>query len=282
MKLAGGSRVRLYLKRAPWRLPTLGPLLLLSGATAVCMAQDPPGFQLVEEGSCMEATCHADLTRRKYVHAIAEDDSGCEACHEPVARGRHGFSLSADPEALCGECHGAVAEGLLQHAPVAEGDCLVCHDPHASDNPALLVGPYPVSLYAEFASDGFFCFDCHDERGFTEARNSVGTAFSNGDLNLHYRHVNRPKGRTCRLCHEHHGARRQALIRDQVRFGGRTISIEEFGATETGGFCGPTCHQKAFWDRVEPAFNAFRVTPRPPEAAKPAAVPADAKSPEEH
>ena len=65
--------------------------------------------------------------------------------------------------------------------------------------------PFPERFYASFdiASYGL-CFECHEEALVTEERTTELTNFRNGDLNLHFRHVNQEKGRTCRACHDVH------------------------------------------------------------------------------
>jgi predicted CXXCH cytochrome family protein len=126
----------------------------------------------------------------------------------------------------------------------------------------LLKSAYPSSFYTSFSKEKYICFNCHDEKAFAEPRTLDATGFRNGNLNLHYRHVNRKKGRTCRACHHHHSADRPKLIRKAVRFGTRAINIKEYEKTETGGKCAPLCHSVVQYDRYDPVQNSLKVTLR--------------------
>ncbi len=207
-----------------------------------------------------------------------------ELMHDPVSKGEclkcHSLHntdypnlLKAPLGELCMECH---AKGIAdlpplsiyqdklmnQHKPFEEGKCLCCHEPHVSDHINLLSGDYPQNIYATYTDDKILCLECHQKEAFDEPRTLTDTNFRNGNLNLHFRHVNRKKGRTCRVCHHHHGAEFPALIRDSTPFGSNNINITSFEKTESGGSCKVTCHIVARYDRYEAAFNAIKVTPR--------------------
>ncbi len=207
----------------------------------------------------------------------------CVACHNPHTSDQPKQLQTKVPE-LCFGCHDALLkdpEGrplpakkapfedktLHAHPPFAAGECLWCHTPHASDNFRLLNSPYPESNYTSFSPDKYICLNCHSATAFTEPRTTTETAFRNGNLNLHYRHVNKEKGRSCRFCHDPHATKYESLIRDEVPFGKRFIKINSFEKTETGGSCVHSCHGKARYDRIEPVLNAVKVTPRKGEEA---------------
>ncbi len=202
----------------------------------------------------------------------------CLACHNPHASD-HDRLLKAEVPELCFSCHdrklkdakGAELPSSTQlledaemklHPPFLEGLCAACHVPHASENYRLLVSSYPKSLYASFSPARYMCFNCHSEAAFTESRTLTETGFRNGNLNLHFRHVNKEKGRACKACHRHHGAANEKLIRDRVPFGKHFISIAKFELTPTGGTCAPTCHRQVSYDRYEPVLSDMKVTPR--------------------
>jgi len=206
-------------------------------------------------------------------------EGNCTGCHEPHASAGAKLVKAGVPE-LCFGCHDRVLrdgegrqlasaqksfddETLVKHMPFGAGMCAMCHVPHASDSPRLLSGSYPATFYAGYEQEKYFCFGCHDAGAFAEAYTETATNFRNGAQNLHFRHSNRDKGRTCRACHDHHAAPNPKLIRDTVPFGDRYISIADFELTETGGQCGPTCHELVKYDREEAEVNGLKVSPWP-------------------
>ncbi len=116
------------------------------------------------------ATClschapHASAAKglmRKRLHAPMAEPGGCDACHVAEGDGAAGFALAIQGVDLCLTCHadprvpgGATAEAGAAHVhpPVAEGNCLTCHAPHASDETALLKRP-----------QADLCGECHAE-----------------------------------------------------------------------------------------------------------------------
>ncbi len=202
----------------------------------------------------------------------------CLRCHDAHASDFKKITLAKQPE-LCFNCHDKAvkdaegkylpstkaifeAEDFMLHKPFKRGKCKTCHKAHSSANTRLLKRAYPASFYTAYTKKKYFCLKCHKSKAFEEARTLDRTGFRNGNLNLHYRHVNREKGRTCRACHHHHGTANDKLIRKSVPFGDRFVVIEDFELTETGGTCGPTCHPIAKYDRLEPFENTFKVTDR--------------------
>ena len=116
--------------------PTLSPLAPLLA-----------GFLLTGQASaagnpCATAGCHEALVQGKSVHAAAES---CDGCHESMAaphpqKGKKTFKLTAQQPDLCASCHEAFKKPHV-HAPVKDGTCTTCHDPHASKEPKLLTSP---------------------------------------------------------------------------------------------------------------------------------------------
>jgi hypothetical protein len=90
--------------------------------------------------------------------------------------------------------------------------------------------------------------------------------FRNGNVNQHFRHVNKVKGRTCSVCHHPHGLEQQGLIKDAFRFGNRMLTVD-FEKTDSGGRCTTTCHREATYDRYKPASNFIKTEPLPGEDA---------------
>jgi predicted CXXCH cytochrome family protein len=238
--------------------------------------------------SCITSSCHEDIGKKKYVHGVGVDGKHCIKCHDVVNEGEHSFTLPSKSIELCVQCHsgqylapsdikgdpkkvvitmGDVFEGEMKtvfHRPFFEGKCTSCHNPHESDFYMHLKGSYPRGLYATYTADSYgLCIICHKDfdKVLTEPRTLSYTGFRNGNLNLHYRHINREKGRTCRICHHPHGSENPKLIKDGFKFGIRELSIE-FKKTDTGGSCAPSCHIPISYDRYAPVDILMKVTPR--------------------
>ncbi|MBW6512974.1 MAG: cytochrome c3 family protein [Desulfuromonadaceae bacterium] len=204
----------------------------------------------------------------------------CTACHDPHSAAQAKLLRQAQPT-LCWSCHDKTVEDAqkiqlpatkplfedkeaILHPPFADGGCNDCHLPHASDQPRLLNAAYPAGFYQSYSTAAYeLCLNCHDSAAFNAARTLTATAFRNGNLNLHYRHVNKDKGRSCRACHSAHGGYQARLVTQSFRFGDRLLGVG-FAATASGGSCTTNCHIKANYDRLEPAFNPLRTSPRPP------------------
>jgi len=148
------------------------------------------------------------------------------------------------------------------HPPFEAGLCTTCHQPHASDARRLLAAAYPLDFYASYSEATYgLCFTCHASDIFKEPRTLADTGFRSGNLNLHYRHVNRDKGRYCGACHSPHGSRQPKLINTSMHFGTRTLGIK-YEKTETGGTCSPACHSSIAYDRCKSEIYTLKTTPR--------------------
>lgn len=150
---------------------SLMPLLFLAWGALVSAPA-----ALAEE-SCTSAGCHASLLARRTVHAAAET---CDGCHEPLGGthpqpGKRTFKLAAEPPALCANCHDALGSKSQVHAPVREGMCTACHDPHAADQPKLLIAP-----------GGELCASCHGDK--TEAAHPHGPVAAGECTTCHLPH----------------------------------------------------------------------------------------------
>ncbi|MHB1016869.1 MAG: cytochrome c3 family protein [Coriobacteriia bacterium] len=82
---------------------------------------------------------------------------------------------------LCFMCHGdmgSTRNSAYAHAPFVNGNCVDCHDPHASDISSMLtmtaedlcitchrMGPQMDRAQVHAPVDGFHCIDCHDPHG---------------------------------------------------------------------------------------------------------------------
>ncbi|MCG3180769.1 MAG: hypothetical protein BIFFINMI_03132 [Phycisphaerae bacterium] len=247
-------------------------------------------YQLKEAPPKLCLGCHADvrkqLTDAKVIHGQAppqknedgmpkvdaaahraqEEAFGCLGCHSAHVSTLPKLQKAAQPD-LCLSCHNQTliaADGskltnmaaLLKdnpehHGPIREGSCTACHQPHGAGTFRLLSHEYPQQFYAPFKLESYaLCFDCHIPQLVLAEKGTGLTRFRNGDINLHWLHVNREKGRTCRACHEVHASKRPFHIRDAVPFGDSGWMLEiRFEQTTTGGSCAPGCHQKRTYDR---------------------------------
>lgn len=216
--------------------------------------------------------CHEDIKKMaetsKYRHTVVTEQDGCTKCHTPHASTVR-FGLKDDPMALCMSCHDKpvaiskdeimsgltdqIANKKFLHGPVAQKDCKGCHTTHGSDHFRLLAKEYPPQFYAPFSINNYdLCFSCHPQSLVLTRQTSDLTDFRNGDLNLHYVHVNKPRrGRTCRSCHATHASNLPKHVRESVPYGMWDLPIN-FEKTETGGGCEPGCHLPFAYDRKAP------------------------------
>ncbi|HUO09468.1 MAG TPA: cytochrome c3 family protein [Phycisphaerae bacterium] len=233
-------------------------------------------MQIKDDPGKLCVSCHEhDKIRQavmeaKYKHSIVLKDQACLNCHTPHG-GQLAKLMKAQPVDICLKCHNqdqktsdgrnvpSVAEiansQLSRHGPARDGTCSGCHNAHGSDTSRLLTKCYPETFYTKFEPDNFaLCFSCHDQK-LIETKEVEGlTGFRNGTRNLHFLHVDREKGRTCRACHETHAAKNPLLIRDSVPFGQWELPIN-YVKTPTGGSCSPGCHKQYAYDRNTPIDN---------------------------
>lgn len=99
-----------------------------------------------DPAKCIE--CHEDKSKGKYVHsAIA---MGCTICHSVTSnKNATLISLVSPADELCFTCHSKSSDPVL-HRPYAQGNCIVCHSPHASDWPSHIL-----------ARQQDLCMGCH-------------------------------------------------------------------------------------------------------------------------
>ena len=237
------------------------------------------------EATCISLKCHDTMGKKEYLHVIGVDGAQCKRCHEIITSGEHRFKdIPLKTELLCQQCHSKeftsppelktlppkvlpINKEAFTHKPFTDGLCTECHDAHESDYYRHLKAAYPATPYAQYTESTYgLCFlaKCHKglEEVFIEPRTLSVTAFRNGNLNLHYRHVNKKKGRTCIVCHDNHYSKSPHIINEKFKFGNKELTIT-YEKTESGGSCSSTCHRLAKYDRYEPVLNLMRTTPRP-------------------
>ncbi len=123
-------------------------LLLLLAPLALIAFRVPPGEP---DNSCI--SCHEDLIQNTVVHPITEQ--GCQFCHtsngEKHPGKEKGFEFTAPYPDMCFMCHEEKNNMEYVHSPVSDGDCSICHSPHSS--------PYPSLILEDFSENA--CLDCH-------------------------------------------------------------------------------------------------------------------------
>lgn len=236
-------------------------------------ASDHPA-QIKAGGLELCVTCHEPVKKAamdaKYKHSIVTKDYACMNCHTAHG-GQLGKLLKNEPIKICMNCHTTAqktADGreiksvadvkdpkLVKHGPLKDGLCTGCHDVHGSNVSRLLTKAYPETFYAKFDEKNFaLCVTCHDKK-LVEAKEAEGlTNFRNGKDNLHFVHVSKDRGRTCRACHETHTGKNPVRIRESVPYGQWELPIG-YKKTETGGSCAPGCHKEYAYDRKTPVTD---------------------------
>ncbi len=151
-------------------------------------------FGMAQNGTATCTECHQDQVKKDYVHGPSATD--CMACHESngqehPATGNAGFTLKAEGKDLCFSCHTDVSAQLdlkYKHAPVKQGDCVGCHDPHSSDSPKMVADTSPT-----------LCFLCHEDKqkAQTEAAVVHKASFEEG---------------ACSSCHTPHSSKLKRLL----------------------------------------------------------------------
>ncbi|MCF6364762.1 MAG: OmpA family protein [Bacteroidales bacterium] len=223
-------------------------------------------------------TCHDDISSQinesKNIHKVSGSKIECQKCHSPHSSS-HNKILKEEQDVLCLNCHNKkidtetkqienIKEKLnnakYKHAPIEDG-CAVCHNPHASNNTALLNGAFPEGEYTKASVESFeLCFNCHDTDLLEKEFSSTATNFRNGEQNLHFTHINGDKGRTCNICHDVHASKNKFLIKKRVNFGTWNMPMN-FILKENGASCRTGCHTEKKYTRVKiPENDSINVT----------------------
>lgn len=235
----------------------------------------PKQFMLESESPTLCLGCHKDKKEQMdavtYKHGALVTDKSCLNCHD-AHNSNIAKNLTQEPMDLCLSCHNReykrpdgkpvsdikkwLAENTDYHGPIRQKDCSGCHNPHGSNNFRILRYFYPPTFYEAFAVENYnLCFSCHEKTLVLNQETTKLTNFRNGNVNLHFLHVNKAiKGRTCRACHETHASNFPKHIREAVPFGGWDLPVN-FEKTNTGGSCTPGCHKIKKYDREKKEAN---------------------------
>ncbi len=227
---------------------------------------------------CHDKVKH-DTNAATYKHPAVMGDRACMTCH--TAHGGDLASLLSDlPVKVCMLCHhepiknakGKVVAAVpeindpknFRHGPIRDGQCGGCHNIHGGDKPLLLQHTNAQEFYQKFSEKNYeLCFSCHTPLLVRDEREGTHTGFRNGEINLHFVHVNdKQHNRNCGVCHGIHATRQDQVIRDSVPYGKWQLPIE-FKKTKTGGSCKTGCHADWAYDRENPSPRPRDLAPAP-------------------
>jgi predicted CXXCH cytochrome family protein len=217
---------------------------------------------LPAEGAKVCFQCHSDIQdtveKAKVKHPPVMSEKGCVSCHSPHASDSAKL-LIRPGEKLCLGCHTKIITKSMTdiHGAIKAGGCTACHNPHGSLFPKLLKEEFPSDFYVSYNDKEFaLCFSCHSRDLLRFPDTTYATNFRDGNVNLHYLHVNRKfKGRSCLACHTPHGTTLPKMLAERVTFGQWSFSLN-YKKTDTGGSCTPGCHKTQTYDRKSPTHPA--------------------------
>lgn len=133
------------------------------------------------------AACHrnaaADALKRS-AHPMRDNQLVCRDCHDPHGGGTEALAVESTVNETCLACHAELRGPFLwEHAPVVE-DCGICHVPHGSNQPALLVRRAPQLCQGCHSSVGHRSFALDPD----DLATSRASAFllANACLNCHF------------------------------------------------------------------------------------------------
>jgi len=218
-----------------------------SAPAKMLLAEDQPGICWACHGNIETIVAGSPVT-----HPPVKNGE-CEACHNPHASSEPTLLVEATAP-LCGSCHLDVGDELVDlpnpHGPVADNDCAACHSVHGAQNPLLLVEYFPPEFYSAYSESLYnLCFMCHNADIARDAETTTLTDFRDGSKNLHYLHVNRRKGRSCKACHAVHSSDQSKHVRASVPFGPMYEYPITFTKRDDGGNCMVGCHKEYSYSR---------------------------------
>lgn len=180
-------------------------------------------LRLQGEELCL--ACHEvrkEEFQSNFIHEPVKKD--CNLCHAPhgsaadfhliTRKDEHGNYIKPEHpmEELCLSCHRTldpevteqIEKGKVQHKPVKDGQCTICHTPHSTN--------YKKQLNAPLAQ---ICFSCHPKIKET----IESSLFTHGPIRTN----------DCAQCHQVHGSNHKELLREKFSkdFSG-PFSVENF------------------------------------------------------
>ena len=165
------------------------------------------------------------------------DDLSCLSCHK-VHGGAEGSQERPAAE-LCAQCHENVVNegGDYTHGPVADGQCMLCHEPHGTGVPYDLreslgdacrschsVGaPGFAKAHSDYAMDQSNCISCHNPHSFDRENALIR------------KNQHRPfEAGQCTLCHTGGAGAQPLLAKPQKEMCGRCHPDDQIMPDEDG------------------------------------------------
>jgi len=147
--------------------------------------------------TCITGQCHATMGKNTSVHKPVQEGI-CTGCHEvaedPLKATKHPdhlvITLVRKGADLCARCHEPKNRKGVVHAPLKNGECATCHDPHQSAHKGLLK-----------EDERSLCFRCHKKQ---EEALKTGTV------------VHAPVKQSCVKCHDPHESAAACLLNAPV------------------------------------------------------------------
>jgi len=117
---------------------------------------------------CLTGVCHPSVAEEKFIHGPIGSGM-CPLCHDEGLERPDGLpkghpDVSTHPASdKCLLCHEEI-QALMNlgsiHTPVADGECVECHDPHQGGNPHFLKTPPRMEGGKRFVAET--CHACHE------------------------------------------------------------------------------------------------------------------------
>jgi predicted CXXCH cytochrome family protein len=156
-------------------------------------------FALKKKGYELCQGCHYEMINKTFLkdrlHWPMLDETGCVNCHSPHAAPEKGL-LKAPMKEVCGSCHADTIarqdKSPTKHVPVKDGNCMACHEAHASNAVFLVKDAAVVNV----------CGTCHDWQA--HSTHPIGDQIidpRNPNLTL-----------DCLSCHRSHGTEHEHML----------------------------------------------------------------------
>jgi len=223
--------------------------------------------QLISTSPDLCLSCHDKFVAKKKlattIHTPSFEGEACTQCHTPHGSKEKRLLLKKSKE-LCLDCHNKIIRredqtliaNIGKHIEESSNihkalnkRCTSCHNAHYSTKPLMLEENFPIGSYAKGVEATFqLCFDCHNTDLLNIEKTTTGTMFREADINLHYLHVNKEKGRNCTTCHDLHAANNTQLIATTVKFERWDMPLN-YIPTDNGGTCATGCHKEQSYSR---------------------------------